>query len=194
MLNIVDIFLPFKKRSAIKLISIYFLTLLFFLITKTDGYACDGNATGHIKFSNKTHIPVDIVISRTHKQTRVVLKCLRKNSKTKKCEPRSSRTAIITEKIVEDKKITLPAKTTSGGICWEEPADNDGKLSHFKTSFKYNGETMQGPEGNISVGRNDIFAYAYGKINKHEGNQEYITSSDCEKSHTICTVYLKKRK
>ena len=195
MLNMINISLPLKKIFSVELIKIYFLTLCVFLIAKTDSYACNDDNQGHIKFHNGTNIPIDIVVSYIKNEKSVVGKCLRKNSETKECELRSdSDFKHVINEMVSDKKFTVRAKTTSGGQCWVEDNDDHTKLSYFKTFFKYNDKTVQGPAGEIGVTTHGMVAFARGRVRKHEGNQEYITSSACKKKYSICTVDLKFKK
>ena len=195
MLDMINILLPLKKTFSIRLIKIYSLTLCVFLIAKTDGYACNNLYAGHIKFHNQTDIPIDIVVSHTKEEEGTQGKCLRKNSKTKECELRSnSEFESVIKKIVTDKNITVPAKTTSDGQCWVESASSYDKLSYFKTSFEYNGETVLGPAGAVDVYTPYFSFNATGRVRKNEGNQEYIISSGCKDKHKICTVDLKFKK
>ena len=196
MLNMINIFLPLKKVFSIRLIKIYSLTLCTFLIVKTDGYACLDGYGGHIKFSNKTNIPIDIIVLSRTKEKVYLGKCIGRDARTQECKLRSTKHFFVS-KVVEktkNKKITVQAKTTSGGLCWLDldNAINKWALIHFNTSFKYNGKTVQGPEGEIGTDKHSY--YASGHVRKHEGNQKYITSSGCNNGHRICTVDFKLKK
>ena len=200
MLNIKNIFFSLKEKtlsiSSIKIspIKIYFLLFLFFLIIKTDGYACEDPFSGNIQFHNYTNIPIDIVVSRKKKQITSGKKCLMKDGKTKKCEVYDDDTKARNETVVVNKKITVPAKATSGGICWHSTGRDKGKLVYFKVFFKHHGKTVQGPKGAV----NTIYSMSNhsGRIHGHEGDQSYITSSGCMRNtrYIICTVDVKMKK
>ena len=196
MLRIINIFSPLKKIFSIRLIKIYSLTFCVFLIAKTDGYACDAGYTGHIKFSNKTNIPIDIVVLRINKEDIYLGECIERDVRTKKCKLRSTKDFFVSKVIkkMKNEKITVQAKTTSGGLCWVDRDKHKNKwmVSHFKTSFKYNGKTVQGPAGEIGASVRSVDAR--GHVRKHKGNQKYITSSGCNNGHHMCTVDFKLKK
>ena len=190
MLNIINIFSPLKKIPSICLMKIYFLTLCVFLIAKTDSYACDAFYKGHIKFSNESNAPINVIVSYIKNKKSYTGKCLRINSKTKECDKRMP----VLKKVVVDKKIFIQTQTTSGGQCWRKMLEHEGDLIYFKTSFKYNGKIVQGPAGKIKVGTDYSESHAYGQVSKYEGNQEHITSSGCNSKSTVCTVKFKLKK
>ena len=196
MLNMINIFLPLKKVFSKRLIKIYPLTLCVFLIAKTDGYACEDRFAGHIKFSNKTNIPIDIVVLRINEEKIYLGDCIATDARTKKCKLRSTKVFFVSKVIkkMKNEKITVQAKTTLGGLCWVDRDEHKNKrmVSHFKTSFKYNGKTVQGPEGEIVADKHRY--YTGRRIRKHEGNQKYITSSGCSNGNRICTVDFKLKK
>ena len=196
MLSIINILSLLKKVFSIRLIKIYSLTLCVFLIAKTDGYACKDGYTGHIIFSNKTNMPIDIVVLRIKNEEVYLGKCIKKDAKTKKCNLRSTKHFFVSQvvKKIKKEKITVQAKSTSGGLCWINP-DGYGsgwKVSHFETSFKYNGKIVQGPAGEIGAGVHSV--HVSGHVKKHEGNQKHVTSSGCNDGHHICTVDFKLKK
>ena len=153
------------------------LIVLFFSISGANNYAC--TPKGHVKFNNRTDIPITIVITR--------------KDKNKKDQKETEKEMGI-KKYTQDagnneEKITIKSHKASNEVCWI----TDSHLLNFKAFFYRDGISVQGPSGEFSKIKRTFLGFS-SKVESHEGNQEHITSSGCSKRSKTCTVDFKMNK
>ena len=175
---------------------IYLIIALFFLVTASNGYAC--NPRGHIKFHNRTKIPITVTaIRKEDRFSPEHKKCLEQaqEDKKKKRKVRQCRLKQIKSNVI----VVKPGKTTSG-ICWSERKKHGIKfyfikeLIYFKTSFNHNNNVLLGPVLKVSRNYFSTSEDNTGRIDFHLGNQSVIRSVGCSSFSLICTVDFKMNK
>ena len=169
---------------------------LFFLVTASNGYAC--TPRGHIKFHNRTKIPITVTAFRMkdpfspeHKKCiEQVQEDNKKKRKVTRCDLKHIKSNVI---------VVKPGKTTSG-ICWSERKKYRGiyhnikELMNFTTSFNHNNNVLSGPSLKVGIDHISTVDDYSGKIDFHLGNQSVIRSVGCSSFSLICTVDFKMNK
>ena len=149
---------------------------LFFLTVNSDGHAC--RRIGKVYFNNHTDVRVKVVIF-SEKQYSHNKKCLAEGKSKEQCRVYTGGKREVLE---------IPAKTTSSAACWYNVDYYGGNMTGFKAYFRYNGEYVEGPEGEVKEVKCGLTG-CKSCIKKHKGRQDYIISSGCDdKSHVKCTV------